>query len=309
MLDLAGFEEAHEGIHTLPLSDQEVARQAIDTLCLTASRFGVRVDTTDRPFIGDSARRIAQALPGTWELEMGNLQLPESDARQHLARAWPVPDSPLPTATRDHLREMPAAAFLSDGTGRTLVVTERPWDHAVLIGAIAPTPEFLSLDVRQPASIAAPTIPAALSQVTGRLLPSYDRALVDGHRRMLDTVLDHMRQARASADRPDLLPLAVAVRQHAPYLIRHLRGPGTWPLSGQSAAFLDRAEEALAADVPDGERETAQVLDRWLDHGTRIADMVDSLDRHLAHTPAPPGAVPGLPPGPPGRAAGPRPQR
>lgn len=267
-----------------------------------------RVDTTDRPFVGDSARRLAHMLPGTWELEMGNLQLPESDARQCLAWAWSGPGSPLRTATASHcLREIPAAAILSDGAGRMLVVTGRPWDGAVLVGAIATTPEFLSLDVRQPASIAAPTIPAALSQVTARLLPYYDRALVQGHRLMLDTALDHMRQARAGTDQPGLLPLAVALRQHAPYLIRHLRGPGAQPLSGQSAAFLDRAEETLASDVPADERETAELLERLLDDGTGLAGMVDALSPHLADEPASPRAVPGLPAGPPARPAGPRP--
>ncbi|MEU5162305.1 hypothetical protein AB0G74_22240 [Streptomyces sp. NPDC020875] len=309
VLDLAAFEETYEGIHTLPLSDPEMARRAIDNLHIVAFRFGARVGTTDRPFIGDTARRIAQGLPGTWELAVGHLQLPHSDARQSLDRAWSVPGGPLPVATRSHLRDMPAAAFFSDHAGRELVVVARPWDDTVLVGAIAPHSEFPSLDVRQPASISAKTIPAARAQVTGRLLPSYDRALVEGHRRMLDTVLNGIREARASEGWPDLLPLAAGASQHVPYLLQHLRGSGTRPLSGQSAAALDRAEEVFGAGIPADVRRTARVLEAWLEHGTRIADMIDTLDPHLADTPPPAKTAPALPPGLPGQAAGSHPQR
>lgn len=62
-------------------------------------------------------------------MELGNLQLPASDARNRLHRAWSAPDGPLPTATRSYSRQMPAAAFLTHEDGRVLVVTERPWDH------------------------------------------------------------------------------------------------------------------------------------------------------------------------------------
>lgn len=306
VLDLAGFEELHEGIHSLALSDQETALRAVDTLHLTADRFGVRLDTSDHRFIGDAARRIARGLPGTWDLEMGNLRLDESDARGRLTRAWSRAGSPLGTAVSSYLREVPAAAFLSDGAGRELVVADAPWNRgSIVIGAIAPHVDFLALDVHRPTSVAALTVPAVLQRITRELLPSYDRALVEGHRWMLDTVLNGIREARASEERPDLLPLTVGMREHVPYLIRHLRGPGTWPLSEQSTTALDRAEEVLGADIPADQRETARVLEGWLDHGTRIADMIDTLDPRLADTPP----ARGLPPAPPGPAAGARPRR
>ncbi|MFF3556154.1 hypothetical protein ACFYXL_22430 [Streptomyces tsukubensis] len=310
VLDLAGFEELHEGIHALALSDQETARRAVDTLHLTADRFGVRLDTSDHPFIGDAARHVARGLPGTWDLEMGNLRLDESDARGRLARAWSSPGSPLATATGSYLREMPAAAFLSDRAGRELVLADAPWNRgSIVVGAIAPHLGFLALDVHRPTSVAALTVPSALQQITRELLPSYDRALVEGHRRMLDTVLNGIREAQASGKRPDLLPLAVGVQEHVPYLIQHVRTAGTRQLSEQSTTALNRAEEMLGAGIPTDEQETARVLKGWLDHGTRIANMIDTLDPYLADPPAPADTARGLPPAPPGPAAGPRPRR
>lgn len=268
------------------------------------------MDISRQPFIGDTASRIARALAGTWEMELGNLQLPASDARNRLHRAWSAPDGPLPTATRSYSRQMPAAAFLTHEDGRVLVVTERPWDHQVLVGAIAPHTDFLALDVPQPASIAASTAPAAVDKVIRALLPSYDRALVQAHLQIMDTTLARVHAARHSAEHPEMLPLALSLRAHAPYLIRHLRASGPWPASAQSAAALDRASRALTADPSADDGPAAEVLDRWLDHGRRVTEMVRSLDPHAAgrstnRTTEPPG----LPPRPPGTSTGPSPAR
>ncbi|MET9958151.1 hypothetical protein ABZ128_03535 [Streptomyces sp. NPDC006326] len=309
-LDLARFEESHEGIHVLPLTDPTTAQTAIDTLFGNTSRFGISVNISRQPFIGDTASRIARALAGTWEIELGNLQLPASDARNRLHRAWSDADGPLPATTRSYSRQMPAAAFLTHEDGRVLVVTERPWDHQVLVGAIAPHTDFLALDVRQPISIAASTVPAAVDKVSRTLLPSYDRALVQAHLQMFDATLTRVHAARHGAEHPEMLPLAISLRAHAPYLIRHLHASGPWPSSAQSAAALDRASQALTADPPADDRSTAEMLDRWLDHGSRVTEMVRSLDPHIAvHTPHRTTAPPGLPPRPPGTSTGSSPAR
>ncbi|MEV7706614.1 hypothetical protein AB0O59_26740 [Streptomyces sp. NPDC088922] len=205
-LDLSAFEEHHEGIHVLVLNTPATAQNSIDTLYRNAQHFGITVDITRRPFIGDAARRIAQALDGTWEVEIGNLQLPESDARQRLRWAWSAPVRSLSSDPRVYGAQMSAAAFLTHEDGRELVVTEQPYADQLLVGALASDIEFLSLGIQPPASIVAPTEQAALEKITRTLLPSYDRALTEAHLLMLATTLAQAREARSSAEHADLIP-------------------------------------------------------------------------------------------------------
>ncbi|MET8921647.1 hypothetical protein ABZW26_04450 [Streptomyces sp. NPDC004623] len=303
-LDLSAFEENHEGIHVLALNTPATAQNSIDTLYRNAQHFGITVDITRRPFIGDAARRIAQALDGTWAVEIGNLQLPESDARQRLRWAWSAPDGSLSYTVGAYGAQMSAAAFLAHEDGRELMVAERPWDKQLLVGALAPHIDFPSLGIQPPASIVAPTEQTAVKKITRTLLPSYDRALADAHLLMLDATLAQVREARDSAEHADLMPLASALRQHAPYLIRHMRSTLPGPRAAQSAAVLDRAEETFTLAPPPEDQAASELLDQWLEHGTRLTEMTRSLDHGLIDRPAPaPAAQPGLPQPPSGPAS------
>ncbi|MFE9725960.1 hypothetical protein ACFYQ5_20770 [Streptomyces sp. NPDC005794] len=308
-LDLSAFEEHHEGIHVLALTSPATAQNSIDTLYRNAQHFGITVDITRRSFIGDVARRIAQALDGTWEVELGNLQLPQSDARQRLRWAWSAPVRSLSSNPRAY-GALSAAAFLTHEDGRELVVTEQPYADQLLVGVLAPHIEFLSLGIQPPASIGVPTEQAALKKITRTLLPSYDRALADAHLLMLDTTLVQVREARGSAEHADLMPLASALRQHAPYLIRHLRSTLPGPLAAQSAALLNRAEKTFTLAPPPEDRAAGELLDQWLEHGKRLTEMTRSLEHGLIDRPSlAPAAQPGLPPQPPNGPASPRPGR
>ncbi|WWM28101.1 hypothetical protein QBW33_31145 [Streptomyces sp. B21-104] len=303
-LDLSAFEENHEGIHVLALNTPATAQHSIDTLYRNAQHFGITVDITHRPFIGDAARRIAQALDGTWEVEIGNLQLPESDARQRLRWAWSAPVRSLSSNPRAYGAQMSAAAFLTHGDGRELVVAEQPYADQLLVGVLAPHIEFLSLRVLPPASIVASTEQAAVKKITHTVLPSYDRALADAHLLMLDATLAQVREARDSAEHADLMPLASALRRHAPYLIRHMRSTLPGPLVAQSAAVLDRAENTFTLAPPPEDQAASELLDQWLEHGTRLTEMTRSLDHGLIDRPAPASAAqPGLPQPPSGPAS------
>lgn len=246
------------------------------------------MEVTHRSYLGDTAAWIAVCLDGTWKVEVGNLGMPSSDAQDRLEYAWS--NGPLLDALRTHGDQMSAAAFLTHDDGRELVVTRRPSDQQILVGAVAPDTEHLTLDLDRPDSIVAATSFEAAKKVTQTLLPSYDRTMVQAHQQMLDTTLARVREARHSSRQPEMLPLAKSLRAHAPYLIRHLRSTGSPPSSAQSATVLDRAEEALAADPPTDVPSAAQMLEQWLDHGTRVTEMVRSLDPHpeKCHT-APPG--------------------
>ncbi|MFJ8888182.1 hypothetical protein ACIRJR_32935 [Streptomyces sp. NPDC102402] len=302
-LDLSALNEHHEGIYVLALNTPATAQNSIDILYRNAQHFGITLDITRRPFLGDAARRIAQALDGTWEVEIGNLQLPESDARQRLRWAWSAPDDSLSYTVGAYGAQMSAAAFLSHEDGRELVVAERPWDKQLLVGALAPHVDFPSLGVRPPASIVAPTEQAALEKITRTLLPSYDRALTEAHLLMLATTLARAREAHSSAEHADLKPLASALRQHAPYLIRHLRSTLPEPLAAQSAAVLDRAEKTFTLAPPPKDQAASELLDQWLEHGTRLTEMTRSLDHGLIDRPSPSPAQPVLPQPPSGPAS------
>lgn len=172
-------------------------------------------------------------------------------------------------------------------------MAERPWDKQLLVGALAPHIDFPSLGIQPPTSIVAPTEQAALKKISRTLLPSYDQALADAHLLMLDATLAQVREARDSAEHADLMPLASALRQHAPYLIQRLRSTLPGPLAAQSAAVLDRAEKTFTLAPPPEDQAASELLDQWLEHGTRLTEMTRSL----------PAAQPGLPQPPSGPAS------
>ncbi|MER6723171.1 hypothetical protein [Streptomyces halstedii] len=100
------------------------------------------------------------------------------------------------------------------------------------------------------------------------------------------------------------MPLASALRQHAPYLIRQLRSTLPGPLAAQSAAVLDRAARTFTLAPPPEDQAASVLLDQWLEHGARLTEMTRSLDHGLIDRPAPaPAAPPGLPQPPSGPAS------
>ncbi|MFF7438976.1 hypothetical protein [Streptomyces sp. NPDC008122] len=299
-LDLARFESADKGVHVLPMSDLDRVQKALDTLYTHANRFDIQVSTSHQAFIGDIGRGIAHRLNGSWTVEVGNCQLAPSDARTRLRFLWDSSNGPLSGTMRSYEGEVDAATFLyAEETGLELAVLRRPWDGQIVVGALASTTAFTSLDTVTPVSVAAPDLAGVLKQVAETLLPSYEHALAQAHFRLLERVLDQIRAAHAKGALPRIWSLNEDLCQHWYGLDQHLRRGLYGPLPEPLDDLLRTADVALSEGSAQDEEGAVRLLEHWLQQGTRLVDLVRPLDPDLAARAVTPLASPALPPGPP----------
>ncbi|MGW7303981.1 hypothetical protein ACWGI1_00195 [Streptomyces sp. NPDC054835] len=306
-LDLAQFESADEGVHVLPTSDLVRVKDSLDTLYVNAARFDVAVSTTTDPFIGDVGRGLARRLDGSWRVEVGNFMLSPSNARSSMRFLWDSVEGPLACVLKSHADDVAAVAFLrSDETGFELAALRSPRDGQIVVGALAPEADFASLATVVPVSVTAPDLPAVLEQVAQVFLPSYEHALAQGHHRLLERHLDRIRAAQDSSERPDIWWLSSELCRQWYGLDQHLRRGLYGPLPEALDDLLNQADLDSAAQYAKG---TAEVLEYWRDQGTRLAELVRSLDPDLAARPTTAPVSSALPPGLPGQVLRPGPSR
>jgi hypothetical protein len=297
-LDLAQFESAGEGIHVLPMSDLDRVQKALDTLYANAHRLGITVSTTHQTFIGDIGRSIAARLDDSWTVEAGNCRLSPSDSRNRLNFLWDSLGGSLSYVMQSYSEQVSAVAFLCSETGLELAVLRRPWDGQIVVGALAPEAQFASLGTVTPVSVTAPDVAGALKKVMETLLPSYEHALAQAHFRLLGRVLDQLRAARTTGALPRLWSLNEDLCRHWYGLDQHLRGRyGTLPEPLDD--LLRGTDVALSEGSAQDKEGAVQLLEHWLQQGTRLVDLVQSLDPDFtAPSITPPGSA-SLPPGPP----------
>lgn len=279
-LDLSGFTQNHDQIHTLALADQAQARRALTHLHQAARDCQVTVATHPRPYLGDIAEAIMAALPGHWMADVEPLR--EQQDRHYLRDyLWEV-------GTLHGLLQTNSlgfAAILRDGGGTELLLAERPSDGSYIVGALTPSPDHVRVTAPAPRSVIASDARLAARFIQTRPLPDYERAV---HLSRLDEAEEDLRWAQehepGTYDIVDLEAALYRFRAHAIAFIATLRE--TTPLSAEQAVFLDRMEDGLNLDDlddPDPEA-LADAGAVWLVDGEELIEMA------RAATPAAPGA-------------------
>ncbi|MFD9484651.1 hypothetical protein ACFWBX_11725 [Streptomyces sp. NPDC059991] len=286
-LDLAGFTENHDRIHTLALDDQAQARQALKHLHQAARDCQVAVTTHPRPFLGDIAEAIALALPGHWRAAVEPLREQQD---QHYLR-----DHLWETGTLHGLLQKDGlgfAATLRDGGGTELLLAERPSDGSYIVGALTPSPDYVRVTAPAPRSVIASDARLAARFIQTHLLPEYERAV---HLSRLDEAEEDLRWAQVSEagtyDTVDLEAALYRFRTHATAFIATLRE--TTPLPVEQAVFLDRVEDGLnldGLDDPDPEA-LADAGAVWLIDGEELIEMARAATPPASVTPARPKAL------------------
>lgn len=247
-LDLAGFTEDQDHIHTLSLDDRATARQALTHLHLAARDCQVTVATHPRPYLGDIAKAVVAASPGHWEATVLGLQ--EQQDQNHLR------DYLWETSTLYGLLEknrLGFAAILRDGGGTELLLVERPSDGSYVVGALVPSPDHLNATAPPPRSIIASDARTAARFIHTRLLPDYERAVHLSRLREAEEDLRWAQQKHEPGVAYDTVDLEAALdrfRAHAAAFIATLRSGE--PLPPEQALFLDRVEDGLSLDEPQG---------------------------------------------------------
>ncbi len=176
-----GFERRPDG--TYALRDMDTAAPILRALADTARRHRVHLFGGPRPYLGDYATALADALPGTWTVKVEVYAHPlwQEDLVPLLWDAGELIDCV------EHVR-IPYAAQLTNGAGTKLLLVERPGSaHEYLLGAFASgTFDDNYADPHAPTSVVLPSEAAhAASLVAGRFLPAYELAV---HERLLAAV-------------------------------------------------------------------------------------------------------------------------
>ncbi|ALO96695.1 hypothetical protein SHL15_5631 [Streptomyces hygroscopicus subsp. limoneus] len=245
-LDLAGFTQNDDQIHTLPLDDQVRARQALTHLHQAARDCQVSIATHPRPYLGDIAEAIVTGLPGHWQADVLSLREPQD---QHYLRDYLWETGSLHTLL--DTKPLGFAAILRDGGGTELLLVERPSDGSYMVGALTPSPDHLHATAPAPRSVIASDAHLAARFIQSRLLPDYERAV---HLSRLHEVEEDLRWAQ-EAHEPGTYPTMESqaalyrFRTHASAFIATLRKGQ--PLSAEQAVFLDRMEDGLGLDELD----------------------------------------------------------
>lgn len=302
-LDLAGFTQNHDRLHTLALDDQAEARQALTHLHQAARDCQVTVTTHPRPFLGDIAQAIVAALPGHWTAETEPLR--EQQDQHHLR------DFLWETGALHRLldtNQLGCTAILRDGGGTELLLAERPSDGAYLVGALAPSPDDVHLTAPAPRSVIASSARLAARSIQTRLLPDYERAV---HISRLNEAEEDLRWAQdrepGTYDTTHLQAALYRFRAHAITFIATLRDKTT--LSAEQVFFLDRMEDVLILDdLDDPDPEALAVAETvWLVDGEELIEMARLATPPAAITPAKPKPLAAaIPPPAAAAATGPR---
>ncbi|WP_225847278.1 hypothetical protein [Streptomyces sp. HPF1205] len=275
LLDSAGFDRREDGTGVLTTADTDTARLALTALTRLAADRQITLNAGTRPWLGDTAQKIAALLPGAWQTRTEVYCLPVW--QQDLA-AWLWDDGDLISAVRN--QRIPYGVVLADGSGTELLMVDKPNNVGeLLIGAFARAEldgPFAD-DSAAPNSITTSTQPGPTAEaITSRLLPAYRQAVY--HRRVKEVAvrLDHALSAESARSLvrstwpPDdgtgigtsiLARVQLAHQEalwddfrsfllHGPHLLDHLKGiapqPGTPTGHGEDEeAVLARLHEAL----------------------------------------------------------------
>ncbi|MFE7272450.1 hypothetical protein [Streptomyces sp. NPDC057623] len=262
---MAGFTRKHQDdAHRLSLDDHASAREALNRLHQTAQDCQTKVITSERPYFGDIAHAVAEALPGQWEVSI-----------EH------YPDGAIPADVLDWVWEAgpalstqpayrtPGAAFLRDGGGTELLLVERPRDGRYLIGALMPSPDHLHVVGAGPRTVSAATAREAAADVRSRLLPEFEQLMHLSRLREVQQDLDWVRGAEpGTVDAVELDAALDRFLTRAPYLLAATRRADIKPLDASETAVLIRFE-ALLARAP-------------ADTDTRSGSEADGMDEALA---------------------------
>jgi len=257
LLTTAGFSRREDGTSTLATVDADAARQALTALTGLAAGQNMTLIASSRVWLGDTADRIATALPGVWRSRIEVYAMPVW--QQDLAEClWDAGD--LIGAVRNE--RIPFGAVLTDEHGTQLLVVDAPGtDGKLMVGALAPN----GLDgpfADDPAAPPSLTVPADLAlaaqAITAALLPAHQEAV---YQRRVQEVVDRLGHALSA--------------EIARVLVR-----GSWPPhegSGISAAILGQLEHAHHEAMWDDFRS-------FLQHGSYLLE-------HLQKAGAPPRAA------------------
>lgn len=286
-LDLSGFTQNHDQVHTLALDDQAQARQALTHLHQAARDCQVSVATHPRPYLGDIAEAIVAALPGHWMADVEPLR--EQQDRHYLR------DYLWETGTLHGLLETSSLGFaviLRDGGGTELLLAERPSDGSYIVGALTPSPDYVRVTAPAPRSVIASDARLAARFIQTRLLPDYERAV---HLSRLDEAEEDLRWAQehepGTYDTEDLEAALYRFRAHATAFIATLRE--TTPLSAEQTTFLDRMEDGLNLDGLD-DLDPEALADAgavWLVDGEELIEMARAATPAAPVAPAKPKAL------------------
>ncbi|WP_420036031.1 hypothetical protein ACN2WE_30855 [Streptomyces sp. cg28] len=293
-LDLAGFTQNHDHLHTLALDNRADARQALAHLHQAARDCHVTVATHPRPFLGDVAEAIVAALPGHWMAEFEPLR--EQQEQRHLRDfAW---DTGALCRLLD-MHHLPCAVILRDGGGTQLLLAERPSDGAYLVGALAPSPDDIRVTAQAPRSVIASNARLTAQFIKTRLLPDYERAIYISR---LDEATEDLRWAQegepGTYDTTQLQAALYRFRAHAIPLIATLRDRTTLP--AEQVVFLDRMEDVLLLDNLDapGPEALADAQAAWFTDGEELIEMARAATPPAPHAPVKPHPLPAALPRP-----------
>ncbi|MFF0509205.1 hypothetical protein ACFYUH_37270 [Streptomyces fimicarius] len=164
-----------DGIHAL-----DERTPALGLLADRARRSGVSLLHSDRPFIGSTARALADALPGTWLTDDHNLNR-TGEPHWVLKKVWDR--GPLASALADSLINS-VSVIHHPVSEMEFMVAEHPATHELLVGPKAPTLDFpsttfLAAHVPTPRGIRANSAADAVKQLIP-VISALDRALCEG---------------------------------------------------------------------------------------------------------------------------------
>ncbi|MEU9939083.1 hypothetical protein [Streptomyces lavendulae] len=176
-----GFERRSDS--TYALHDVDNAKPNLLALAENARRHRVLLFGGARPYLGDYAAALAADLPGSWTVKVEVLSHP----------VWQEDLVPLLWDAGELIRavehgRIPYSVHLDDGTGRELLLVERPGSaEEYVLGAFASAAFDDNYDdPSAPSSVVLPSDPAlAATLVAEAFLPSYEQAV---HTRLLAAV-------------------------------------------------------------------------------------------------------------------------
>lgn len=250
LLTTAGFTRREDGTSTVATADPDAARRALTTLTRLAADQDITLTASSRVWLGDTATRIAAALPGEWHTRIEIYALPvwQQDLDGCL---WDTGD--LIAAVRSE--RIPFGSVLTDDRGTQLLVVDTPGTtDELLVGALAPNGlngPFTD-DPAAPPSLTVPANPALATQaITTALLPAYQQAV---HHHRVREVGDGLAHALSA--------------EIARVLVR-----GSWPAddgTGIGAVILGGLEHAHHEALWEDFRS-------FLRHGPHLLDHLDTV--------------------------------
>lgn len=303
-LELAGFAREHrDEAHRLSLDDHASAREALTRLHQTAQDCQAKVITSERPYFGDVARAVAQALPGQWDVSIEHY--PDGTLPSDLLD-WVWETSPVLSTLTNY--RAPGAAILRDGGGTELLLAERAWDGRYLIGTLLPSPDHLNIvGEAAPRTVIAATAREAVADLRSRLLPEFEQLVHLARIREVQEDLDWAQRAEpGTVDAAELDAAVDRFLTHAPYLIAATRRAAVKPLAASETAILVRFETLLSrapsevgaqAAPAQGRPDEALVL--WIEDGQDLLDAVRTATVSPAGEPSRPAVTTAVPPKPP----------